>query len=115
MFTVQPTSPRRTYSMSSPKLVGTRAADLHEAIIQRRPRVSQILTQPHSDSPVESIQMLSSGKISSLRVRIPALRPSIEQSHELPFLGAIKTSSRIHADDLEILGLDHDESTTSIQ
>ena len=95
--------------MSSPELVGTRAADLHEAIIQRRPRVSQIFAQPRSDSPVESIQMLSLGEISSSRVHIPALQPSIEQSHKWPFLGAVEISSRIHADDLEIPGLDHDD------
>jgi hypothetical protein len=52
---------------------------------------------------------ISPGEISSSRVRIPASRPSIEQSHELPFLGAVETSSQIHADDLEIPGLDHDD------
>lgn len=102
-FTVQPTSPRRTYSMSSPELGRPLAAELHDAIIQRRPR-----TQPRSDSPVESIVLLSPGEISSSRDHIrPVSGSPIDQTTELPLLGAIGTSSRTHTDDLEIPELNH--------
>ena len=104
-FTIQPTSPRRTYSMSSPELGRSQwhPADLHEAIIQSRPRVSQILPPPRPGSPVGSIELLSPGEISSLHDRI---RPtcSIEQPTDLPRVG---TSSQTHTDDLEIPALNH--------
>lgn len=90
--------------MSSPELGRPQlhAADLHEAIIQHRRRVSQIFQQPRSDSPVGSIELLSPGEISSVHNRIlPA--SSIEQ-HELPRTG---TSSQTHTDDLEIPALNH--------
>ena len=103
-FTVQPTSPRRTYSMSSPELGRPQwhPADLHESVIKGRHRVSQILPQPRSSSPVESIELLSPGEISSLHDRsLP--RSSIEQPTELPRVG---TSSQTHTDYLEIPALD---------
>jgi hypothetical protein len=101
-FTIQPTSPRRTYSMSSPELGRPQwhAADLHDAIIQHRHRISQIFQQPRSDSPVGSIELLSPGEISSVHDRTS----SIEQPTELPRVG---TSSQTHTDDLEIPALDH--------
>ena len=102
-FTIQPTSPRRTYSMSSPELGRPqwRPADLHEAIMERRRPIPQIFPQPRSDSPVGSIELLSPGEISSLHDR-PA--SSIEQPTELPRVG---TSSRTHTDDLEFPALNH--------
>ncbi|KAF8814748.1 hypothetical protein BYT27DRAFT_7205702 [Phlegmacium glaucopus] len=107
-FTVQPTSPRRTYSMSSPELTRPRAADIHEAILHH-PRIPQFFPQPRSDSPVESIELFSPGEISSLRVRTPASEPPVGGSTELPSLGAVGTSSqiRILSDDTEIPALDH--------
>jgi hypothetical protein len=104
-FTIQPTSPHRTYSMSSPELGRPQwhAADLHDDIIQRRPRISQIFPQLRSDSPVGSIELLSPGEISSSRDRIP-LPFSIEQPTELPGGG---TSSQTHTDDLDIPALNH--------
>ena len=104
-FTIQPTSPRRTYSMSSPELGRSQwhAADLHDDIMERRRRISQIFPQPRSDSPIGSIELLSPGEISSSRDRIlPA--SSIEQPTELPRVG---TSSQTHTDDLEIPALDY--------
>jgi hypothetical protein len=104
-FTIQPTSPRRTYSMSSPELGRPQwnAADLHDAIIQRRPRISQIFQEPRSDSPVGSIELLSPGEISSAHSRHILPVYSIEQP-ELPRTG---TSSQTHTDDLEIPALNH--------
>jgi hypothetical protein len=94
--------------MSSPELGRPRAADLHDAIIQRRPRTPQNFPQPRSDSPVESIELLSPGEISSSRDRIPPASGSpIDQTTELPFLGAIGTSSQTHTNDLEIPVLNH--------
>jgi hypothetical protein len=104
-FTVQPTSPRRTYSMSSPELGRSHwhPADLHEAAIQGRPRVSQILPNLRPGSPVESIELLSPGEISSLNSRI--LPPSsIERPTESPRVG---TSSQSHTVDLETPALNH--------
>ena len=104
-FTVRPTSPRRTYSMSSPELGRSQwhAADLHDAITQRRRRISQIFQEPRSDSPVGSIELLSPGEISSLNNHnLPA--SSIEQPTELPRVG---TSSQTHTDDLDIPALNH--------
>ena len=103
-FTIQPTSPRRTYSMSSPELRRPQLhpADLHESVIKGRHPVSQILLQPRSSSPVESIELLSPGEISSLHHTLP--RSSIEQPTELPRVG---TSSQTHTDDLEIPAFDH--------
>ena len=107
-FTIQPTSPRRTYSMSSPELGRPpwHAADLHDAITQRRPTshgVSRIFPQPRSESPVGSIELLSPGEICSLQDRN---RPtsSIERPTELPRGG---TSSHTHTEDLEIPALNH--------
>ena len=100
-FTIEPTSPHRTYSMSSPELGRPRAADL-----QRGPYISQFFPQPRSDSPVESIQLLPPGDISSSRHRIPpALGPLIEQSIELGAAGTA-SQSRISSDDLQIPPLD---------
>ncbi|KAF8814754.1 hypothetical protein BYT27DRAFT_7205709 [Phlegmacium glaucopus] len=107
--TVQPTSPRRTYSMSSPELTQPRAVDIHEAILHH-PRISQFFpAEPRSDSPVESIELFSGGEISSLRVRTPASEPPIEQCTEMPSRGAVGTSSqiRILSDEMEIPPLDH--------
>jgi hypothetical protein len=104
-FTVQPTSPRRTYSMSSPELGRPKwhPADLHDAIIQGRHRASQIFSQPRSGSPVGSVELLAPGEISSLHDRnLPT--SSIERPTELPRVG---TSSQTHTDDLEIPQLDH--------
>jgi hypothetical protein len=91
--------------MSSPELGRPQwhAADLHDDIIQRRPRISQIFPQLRSDSPVGSIELLSPGEISSSRDRIP-LPFSIEQPTELPGGG---TSSQTHTDDLDIPALNH--------
>ena len=103
-FTIQPTSPRRTYSMSSPELGRSQwhAAELHDDIMERR-RISQIFPQPRSDSPIGSIELFSPGEISSSRDRF---RPasSIEQPTELPQVG---TSSQTHTDDLVIPALDY--------
>ena len=104
-FTIQPTSPRRTYSMSSPELGRPqwRPADLHNAIVQRRHRISQIFPQPRSDSPVGSIELLSPGEFSNLHDRnLPA--SSIGRPTELPRVG---TSSQTHTDDMEIPALNH--------
>ena len=91
--------------MSSPELGRPKwhPADLHDAVIQGRDRVSHIFTQPRSGSPVGSIELLSPGEISSLHDRI---RPtsSIEQPTDLPRGG---TSSQTHTDDLESPSLDH--------
>ena len=107
-FTIQPTTPRRTYSISLPELGFSRAADIHEAILQHRPYISQNIPRPRSDSPIGSVQLLSPDEISSSRVNIlPASRSPIEQSIELPVLGMVRTSSQSHSDDLEIQALDH--------
>lgn len=101
-FTVEPTSPRRTYSMSSPELTRPHAAALHEAILQRhRPPQSR----PHSQA--ESIQLLSPGEVSNSRIHTRASESPIGQSPELPFLGAVGTSSQTYSDDLEIPPLDN--------
>ena len=95
-----PTSPRRTYSMSSPELGGRthwRVADPHDEITQHR-RISQFFPQPRSDSPAVSLELLSSREISSSPDRIPPVS-SIEQPTELPRVGA---SSEIHTDDVKI-------------
>jgi len=107
-FTIQPTSPRRTYSISSPELTRPRAADLHEAIVHH-PRIPQFFPEPRSDSPVESIQLFSPGEISSLRIRTPASEPPIEQPTEMPSIVAVETSSHSHisSGDLGIPALDH--------
>ena len=104
-FTIQPTSPRRTYSLSSPELGRPQwhPADLHDAIIQHRRRVSRILPQPRSDSPDGSIELLSPGEISSLHSPIRPIS-SIEHPTELPRVGA---SSQTHTEDLEIPALNH--------
>ena len=103
--TFQSTSPPRTYSVSSPDLGRPQwhPGDLHDAIIQGPHRVSQIFPQPRSGSPVESIELLSPGEISSLHDRtLP--RPSIEQpTTELPRVG---TSSQTDTEYLEIPALD---------
>jgi hypothetical protein len=104
-FTIQPTSPRRTYSMSSPELGRPKwhPADLHDAVIQGRHHVSEIFPQPRSTSPVGSIELLSPGEISSLHDRRQPVS-SIQQPTELPQFG---TSFQIHTDDLEIPALNH--------
>ena len=91
--------------MSSPELGRPqwRAADLHDEIMERRRRISQIFPQPRSDSPVGSIELLSPGEISTSRDRIPPVS-SIEQPTELSRVG---TSSQTHTDDLEIPALNH--------
>ena len=107
-FTIQPTSPHRTYSMSSPELRGPRAADLHDAILQRRPRLPQIFPLPRSDSPVGSIEQLSAGEFFSSRAHSPSTStPQIEQPTELPPPPSVGTTSQVHTDDLEIPALDH--------
>ena len=99
-FTIEPTSPHRTYSMSSPELGRPRAAD---SILQRGPYISQFFPQPRSDSPVESIQLLPPGHISSSRHRIPpASGPLIEQSTELGAVGSASQSRIFLSDDLQI-------------
>ena len=106
-FTIQPTSPRRTYSMSSPELGGPRAADLHDAIPQRCPRIPQNFPLPRSDSPVGSVQLLVPGEISSSRTHSPfTSAPQIEPTELLP-LSSVGTSSQIHSDDMDIPELDH--------
>ena len=109
-FTIQPTSPRRTYSMSSPELGRPQwqAADIHDAIIQRRPtshRTSRIFPQPRSESPVGSIELLSPGEICSLHDRRNLPTSSIEEPTELP--RGVATSSQTHTEDLEIPPLNH--------
>ena len=102
-FTIQPTSPPRTYSMSSPELgrSPSHAADLHDAITQRRATshgVSGTFPQFRSESPIE---LLSPGEICSLhdRNRHTSL---IERPTELPRSG---TSSQTHTENLEIPAL----------
>ena len=80
MSTIQPTSPRRRYSMSSPELGRPQwhPVDLHDAMIQGPHPVSQILAQPRSGSPVESIELLSLGETYTCQthtddLEIPAL------------------------------------------
>ena len=104
-FTIQPTSPHRTYSTSSPELGRPQwhPTDLHDAIKQGRRRVSQIFPQPRSDSPDGSIKLLSPGEISSLHDRIRPVS-SIEHPTELPLGG---TSSQTYTDDVEIPALNH--------
>jgi len=101
-FTVQPTSPRRTYSMSSPELGRPHAADIHEAILHH-PRLPQFFQEPRSDSPVE---LVSPGGISRSRVSTPASESPIT---ETPYPGAVETSSQSHilSVELEIPALDH--------
>ena len=99
-FTDQPTSPPRTYSMSSPEL-GRPKWHPADAAIQGRHRVSQIFPQPRSSSPVGSIELHSPGEIFSLHDRRqPA--SSKEQLTDLPWFG---TTSLTHTDDLEIPAL----------
>ena len=100
----QPTNPRRAHSMPSLELGRPwHPADLPESVIKSRHRVSQISPQPRSSSPVESIELLSPGEISSLHDRT-RFRSLIEQPTELPRVG---TSSQTHANDLEIPALNH--------
>ena len=68
----------------------------------------QIVPQPRSDSPIESMQLLSLREISSSPIHIPPTSgPLNEQSTEL---GAVGTASQIYIsydDDPEIPPLDH--------
>ena len=108
-FTIEPTSPLRTYSQSSPALGRSHAADLHDALLQLRPLAPQIFPERRSNSPVESIELLSPGEISSCnsRAHTPSVvRPLIAQSNEV---AVVRTASQspISFYDQEIPPFDH--------
>ena len=106
-LTIEPTSPLRRYSQSSPALGRSHAADLHDRLLQLRP-APQIFPERRSNSPVESIELLSPGEISSSsRARTPSVvTPQIEQSTEVAVVGTA-SQSHISFDDQEIPPFDH--------